>query len=648
MDQATSQDTLTFEFDQDRKARAVIVTQDVEPGEILKKLGLEQGGKVILLAGSTAHLDEAHKERVTTLFNQGVAEAADAKTIIIDSATQEGIAELIGQSTSDLQQKPVLLGVAPLDKVILPGSQEDQSGLQPLDPNHTHFVLVRSDQWQVVARLMFDLGETLASAPPHSPPSTDCELAPPKPKLSLTMILVGDTSHQVSPIEVLTCVRRGWSLTVVEGSGGLTDEIAETWKVKERIGRQKKRWWLKPFSFFEQRKLKGGNQTLQEIVQTGKVQVFPRRAQPSEMKRVIKMQLTQVGQEQENILHQAWKRYTLYSHNAKHNQKQFYRFRNTALILAWVTTLAVLLQPFLREWADGFFGNSAPSAVDQWLMSVLIVFDQLVGSEQESTGENIIVRMVRFMIVLLPIFTTILLTAETRLKSGNKYIALRSAAEAILGGIFSYRVLACGPDTTKANTNRPKSAAELAQHLRKVSTGLVQTEITDTALKPSPETLPPSRFRKMDDDGFSGMSGEMYVRIRLLEQLNYFKRTSNRLEKTYQRYRWGIWIAGGLGTLLAAFSQEYWLPLTVGTVTVLSAFLEYQQVEQNLIIRNQSEAALANILAWWVALPRPMRDSPEILAKLLEETETVLESNHAVWVKQMQTAQEKAAEKESS
>jgi hypothetical protein len=152
----------------------------------------------------------------------------------------------------------------------------------------------------------------------------------------------------------------------------------------------------------------------------------------------------------------------------------------------------------------------------------------------------------------------------------------------------------------------------------------------------------------MGDDGFSGMSGDMYVQFRLLDQLQYFQNSTNRLEKTYQRYRWGIWIAGGLGTLLAAFSQEYWLPLTVGTVTVLSAYLEYQQVEQNLIIRNQSETALANVLAWWVALPRPMRDSPEILAKLLEDTETILESNAAVWVKQMQAAQEKAAEPESS
>jgi hypothetical protein len=275
MDQATSQDTLTLEFDQDRKARAVIVTQDVEPGEILRKLGLEQGGKVILLAGSTAHLDEAHKERVTTLFNQGVAEAADTRTIIIDSATQEGIAELIGQSTSDLQQKPVLLGVAPLDKVILPGSREDQLGLQPLEPNHTHFVLVRSDQWQVVARRMFDLGETLASAPPHSPPSADCELAPPKPKLSLTMILVGDTSDQISPIEVLTCVRRGWSLTVVEGSGGLTDEITETWKVKERIGRQKKRWWLNPSVSSSSVSLRGKTRPCRRLSRAGKFKCSP-------------------------------------------------------------------------------------------------------------------------------------------------------------------------------------------------------------------------------------------------------------------------------------------------------------------------------------------------------------------------------------
>lgn len=641
--QAKSHNVQTLEFDPDHKAQAVIVEPDTKADEVLSILGFARGYKVILLTGSAAPFDDNQKKRITTLFDQGIAGAADANTMIIDGATQEGVTELIGQSTNKLERKPILLGVAPLGKVYLPGSQGDLTGKHPLDPNHTHFVLVRADQWQGATKLMFDLAETVASPSPSTPPAKDCELEPPKPRPRLTMLLIGGSPDKVAIEEALTCVRRGWSLMIVEGSGRLADEISTTWKKKERIGKQKKRWWLKPFAVLGQRQIDSTDPRLQEVVRTGKIQVFPKQAQPLDLKHTVKAQLTETEFEQENILHQAWKRYTLYSYNAKRNQRLFRNFRNIALFLAWVTTLVVLLQPLLEIWSVRFASSSPTNPAAQWLVRMLRPLVQSIDSAQAGEGGIILAGWLHFIIVLLPIITAALLTAETRLKSGNKWISLRAAAEAILGGIYSYRVLACCPEVNTGKSERPKSAAGLAQYLRKVTTGLVHTEITDTALLPSPETIPPSRFQKMGDDGFSAMSGEMYVRYRLLEQLDYFQDSTNQMERKIQIYRWGIWIFSALGTLLAALSQEYWLPLTVGTVTALSAYLEYQQVEQNLMAGNQSEAALANVLAWWVSLPEAERESPENLAQLLDDTETVLESNVAVWLKQMQAAQEKAA-----
>lgn len=640
--QALSQGVLTLKFDQDYKASAIIVAPETKASEVLKKLGLVQGCKVILLTGSAAPFDEGYKVRITALFDQGIAAAADENTVIIDGATQEGVSELIGQSISNLEQKPILLGVAPRGKVYLPGSQEDRTGKHPLDPNHTHFVLVDADQWQGATEMMFDLAEALGSSQPPTPPPQYSELEPPKPKPRLIMLLVGGSPDNVSIDEALACVRRGWTLMVVEGSGRLADIIARSWKKKERISRQMKRWWLRPIAALQQRQLEGEDPRLKEIIQKGKIQVFPKRNQPQELMQQLEEQIAELDLMQESILHQAWKRYTLYSFNAKRNQQLFRNFRNVALILAWVTTLMALLQQKLIIWVPSFVENP-PNIVGAQRLAAYLALLVTDGSGQVANENIILANWLHFIIVLLPIITAALLTAENRLKSGNKWIALRAAAEAILGGIYSYRVMACCPDEVSGDSKRPRSAEGLAQYLRKITTGLVQTEVTDTALSPSPETIPPSRFQKMDDDGFSAMSGEMYVRYRLVEQLDYFQITTNRLERTLRRYRWGIWIFGGLGTLLAALSQEYWLPLTVATVTALTVYLEYQQVEQNLMAGNQSEAALSNVLAWWVSLPVEKRESPENLAKILDDTETILESNVAVWVKQMQAAQEKAS-----
>lgn len=632
-----------LEFDQDHKAHAVVVAPEANVDEVLAALGLTAGYKVILLTGSAAPFDESDKKRNAALFSQGILGAADENTVIIDGATQEGVAELIGQSTSKLDSNQILLGVAPLGKVFLPNTQEDREGKHPLDPNHTHFVLVQADHWQGATKMMFDLAEALASSPSPVPPSPDCELEPPKPKPRLTMLLVGGSPENVAVEEALVCVQRGWSLMVVEGSGRLADLISQSWKKKERIDRQKKRWWLRPIATFRQRQLDQADPRLQEILQKGKIQIFSKRDEPLKLKQTMHERLTEEDHIQENILRQAWKRYALYSNNAKRNQRLFRNFRNTALFLAWFTTLVVLLKPELTKWEVGIVSNPSNNSVVLWLASVLTPLVSQSGSESAAGDNSILESWLHFIVVLLPIITAALLTAETRLKSGNKWIALRAAAEATLGGIYSYRLMACCPDATKDKIKRPDSAVGLAQYLRKVTTSLVQTEITDTALEPSPESIPPSRFQRMGDDGFSAMSGEMYVRYRLLEQRDYFQSTTNRLERTLQRYRWWIWIFGGLGTLLAAFSQEYWLPLTVGTVTALTAYLEYQQVEQNLMAGNQSEAALSNVMAWWISLPVDKRESPENLAQLLDDTETILESNVAVWVKQMQDAQEKAA-----
>jgi hypothetical protein len=629
---------MTLEFDGGRKASAVVAAPDADPRELVRLLGLESICKVILLTGSAVSFEDDQRERAVEIFDQGLAEVVDAQTAIVDGATRKGIVELIGQSKIVQERRPVLLGVAPLGKVSLPGRQADGDGKHPLDPNHTHFVLVESDQWQGATRILFDLAEALAT-PPRPHPVQNCELEPPKPKPRLTMLLVGGSPDQVAIEEALTCARRGWSLMVVEGSGRLADQISSFWQKDHRIEGQKQHWWSWPFHLFGQRQLEKMDPRLREVVRTGKIQVIHKESRPQELKSTLKKHMAAAEREQENILHQAWKRYTLYSYNAKRNQRLFRNFRNLALILAWVTTLVVLLQPLLQTWAAGFVASQPAGAAAQWLVGVLTPFVQTGGQ----VTETLLSRGLHFAIVLLPILTSLLLTAETRLKAGNKWVALRASAEAILGGIYSYRVMACCPGTNPDKIKRPKSAAELSQHLRSVTTGLVQTEITDTALAPSPEPLPPNRFRKMGDDGFSAMSGETYVRYRLLDQLTYFQHTTNRLEQTLKRYRWGIWLFGGLGTLLAAISQEYWLPLTAGTVTALSAYLEYQQVEQTLMAGNQSEAALSNVMSWWVSLPGPQRETPENLARLLDETETILETNTAVWLKHMKAAQEKAA-----
>jgi hypothetical protein len=99
-----------------------------------------------------------------------------------------------------------LLGIAPAGKVTYPGGPSDAgiSDGAPLEPNHSHFVLVESDEWGGETGTMFKLAGAL-----NVPVAT--------------MLINGGS---IAGGEALQSVRNGWQLLVVDGSGRFADELS--------------------------------------------------------------------------------------------------------------------------------------------------------------------------------------------------------------------------------------------------------------------------------------------------------------------------------------------------------------------------------------------------------------------------------------
>jgi len=124
------------------------------------------------------------------------------------------------------------------------------------------------------------------------------------------------------------------------------------------------------------------------------------------------------------------------------------------------------------------------------------------------------------------------------------------------------------------------------------------------------------------------------------------------LENQWSRLQWGIYILGGVGTLLAARGLELWIALTTGLVGAMTAYLAYQQVEDRLKKYNRASINLTNIRNWWSALPSSEQAKQENIDQLVFDTEQALGSEFNEWVQQMQETvtalkeeQKKAAEK---
>lgn len=197
----------TITFDNGNHAVVVIAGRDTDAQTILKSLGIAQPRALIMVFGGAKGLEDSRKAGLAELFTSAVAPvAAEAGALVIDGGTQSGVMAMMGEALAREGQDSQLLGIAPVGKVTYPGGPNDANigGGAPLEPNHSHFVLVESDEWGDETGTMFKLAEAL--------------------NVAVATILIN--GGQIAENEALRSVRNGWPLIVVEGSGRFADELS--------------------------------------------------------------------------------------------------------------------------------------------------------------------------------------------------------------------------------------------------------------------------------------------------------------------------------------------------------------------------------------------------------------------------------------
>jgi len=194
-------------FDNGNRAVVVTASRDTDAQTILKALDLPQPHALIMVFGGAKALDHSRKARLAELLSDAIAPAAaDLGALIIDGGTQSGVMAMMGEAVARCGRKCPLLGMAPAGKVSYPGAPAEAAIADgaPLEPNHSHFVLVESDEWGGETGTMFELARAL-----NVPVAT--------------MLVNGGA---IAAEEARQSVRNGWHLLVVEGSGRFADELS--------------------------------------------------------------------------------------------------------------------------------------------------------------------------------------------------------------------------------------------------------------------------------------------------------------------------------------------------------------------------------------------------------------------------------------
>jgi hypothetical protein len=309
--------------------------------------------------------------------------------------------------------------------------------------------------------------------------------------------------------EVLQSVRQGWPIIVVQGSGRLADDIATLWQAKP------------PFI---------ADPVLAEIIADGVIHLFPLDGAVA----ALEDHHTSGTRRQHSL---AWERFALYDTNAGRQQASFRTLQWWILALGVLGTLLALTHTQLA-----------------------LTHPQLKPTlTQADSAEHIsLLSLLHAVIVIVPITMAILVAAANRFNAGNKWVVLRSSAEAIKQEIFRYRTRAASYiDPQAAQLSRE---ATLAYKIESISRQLMQTDVNLSALRP-PRPLP----LRMDgptgsDDGLSFITPERYITLRLADQLTYYQGRTVRLERQLRLLQWLIYIFGGVGTLSRQWGWTCGLP----------------------------------------------------------------------------------------
>jgi SLOG in TRPM, prokaryote len=172
----------------------------------LARLGVRHDVPVLVISGSTAHVDATDAERLLPALKVAVAVAADKGAAVVTGGTDAGVFHLLGLALSSAPRRPgVVVGVAP-DGLVADVTSQPGDGKVPVDPQLTALVRVPGSGWgDETATLSRLVGEMAGSQP-------------------AVVLLAG--GGDVTRVELVEHLSRGRAVVVLAGSGRLADDVA--------------------------------------------------------------------------------------------------------------------------------------------------------------------------------------------------------------------------------------------------------------------------------------------------------------------------------------------------------------------------------------------------------------------------------------
>jgi hypothetical protein len=167
-------------------------------------LGFTQPVPTLVVVGAAAQLPEDELVRLEPLFEQLAVLAERTGAAVVDGGTDAGVMRLIGRARARGRTFP-LVGVVAEALAASPDTRHS-GGRWPLEPNHSHVLLVPGREWGDEAPWLARVATVVAGGAPSA------------------TVLVNGGEGAYADAEASIAERR--PLIVVAGSGGTADAVA--------------------------------------------------------------------------------------------------------------------------------------------------------------------------------------------------------------------------------------------------------------------------------------------------------------------------------------------------------------------------------------------------------------------------------------
>ena len=156
----------TAVFPKGSRARVLQISQDTRMDDVVDALELPTPRAVVVLNGGTARMEPGLEAQVARILQEGLARfVVEEQVTVITGGTDAGIFHLLGEGFGKFGPPAACIGVAVAGLVTWiddATAREPADDRVPLEPHHSHFVLVEGREWGDETKAMYALVDRMA------------------------------------------------------------------------------------------------------------------------------------------------------------------------------------------------------------------------------------------------------------------------------------------------------------------------------------------------------------------------------------------------------------------------------------------------------------------------------------------------------